>query len=199
MTRGLFGQLNEREADMAEIAALSANRLLGMINDLLDIGKFESGEMTASPVPTDVPPVLEGVAASLSALARLERKTILYEGPADSLEAETDPDLLRRIVENLTGNALRFSPPDSPVTITLTPEDDGFSVAVRDRGEGIPPEYLDRIFEKFVQVESRERGRKLGTGLGLTFCQHAARALGGEIGVESAPGEGSTFTVRLPG
>jgi signal transduction histidine kinase len=150
-------------------------------------------------VPTDVPPLLEGVVASLSALARLERKSLVYEGPEEPLEAETDPDLLRRIVENLTGNALRFSPPDSAVTITLRREDDGFSVAVRDRGEGIPPEYLERIFEKFVQVESRERGRKLGTGLGLTFCQHASKALGGEIGVESERGEGSTFTVRLPG
>ncbi len=142
--------------------------------------------------------MIAGVAGSLRPLAEMERKTISYQGPSDPVEVTTDPDLVRRIIENLTGNALRFSPPDSGVTITLRHEPAAFEVGVRDEGEGIPPEYIDRIFEKFVQVEGRDHGRKLGTGLGLTFCHYATQALGGTIRVESEPGEGSTFTVRLP-
>ena len=198
MARGLIGKLTPKEAEMARVAARSTDHLIGMISDLLDISKFEAGEMTASPRETSLGPVLEGVVESLDALARMEHKAMAFEGPPDAVEVTTDPDLLRRIVENLTGNALRFSPPHSTVRIALHRDGDAVEVAVRDEGEGIPPEYLDRIFEKFVQVEGRQRGRRLGTGLGLTFCQYAAQALGGTIRVESEPGCGSTFTVRLP-
>jgi signal transduction histidine kinase len=197
MAHGLLGKLVPEE-----LANLSTDRLIWMINDLLDISKIEAGELRPELTDVDLLEVAQAAASALGPLARLERKTIAIEPPPGPTVARADPDLVRRVLENLLGNALRFSPPDSQVTILVRPaaaaEGNLVELAVRDEGEGIPPEYLDRIFQKFVQVEGRKNGKKLGTGLGLTFCRLAAEALGGTIRVESEPGQGSTFTITIP-
>jgi signal transduction histidine kinase len=198
MAAGLMGVLKDDEHQMVEIAKLSSDRLLGMISDLLNIAKIEAGEMTPVPTEVDLTALATGTVNALRPLTSLERKgiEIMAEGPP--VVAQTDPDLVRRVIENLLGNALLFSPPGSTVTVSIATTEESIELAVRDRGEGIPPEYLDRIFERFVQVEGRQIGRKLGTGLGLTFCRLATDALGGAIRVESEHGKGSTFTVTLP-
>jgi signal transduction histidine kinase len=200
LSTGMIGKLSDEETEMVDIASQSSDRLLGMINDLLDISKFEAGELCPETTDVDLVGVAEGAMGALRPLANLEQKTIELVPPECGTHAQADPDLVRRILENLIGNALRFSPPGSVVRIGIAPSADGdmIELAVRDQGEGIPPEYQDRIFQKFVQVEGRRNGKKLGTGLGLTFCRLATDALGGVIRVESELGKGSTFFVALP-
>jgi signal transduction histidine kinase len=198
MAGGLMGQLKPDELQMVEIAKLSSDRLLGMIGELLDLAKFESGEMKPVLGDVDLTALADATTRALRPLASLERKGLEVAAERAPVVVRADADLVHRILENLLGNALRFSPPGSTVTVSIVETDDAVELAVRDRGEGIPPEYLERIFDRFVQVEGRREGRRLGTGLGLTFCRLAADALGGSIRVESVPREGSTFTVALP-
>jgi signal transduction histidine kinase len=103
---------------------------------------------------------------------------------------------VRRVLENLVTNALKFTPSGGLVEVSLSSSDGNIRVSVRDSGPGIPPEYHETIFEKFGQVQGE--GQQLGTGLGLAFCKLAVTAHGGEIGVESEVGKGSTFCFTLP-
>jgi len=113
---------------------------------------------------------------------------------------EGDVDILRRTLVNLLGNSIKFTPAGGTLTLSVALADDGHAMlfSVADTGEGIPDEALDRIFDKFGQVESRKGGRKMSTGLGLTFCKLAVGAHGGHIAVASVPGEGSTFSFTIP-
>jgi len=112
---------------------------------------------------------------------------------------QADEDKLRRTLVNLLGNSIKFTP-QGGVTLIISdhPEEGAIWFAVRDTGEGIPKDAFERIFEKFGQVETRKAGRKMSTGLGLTFCKMVAEAHGGRIWVESELGVGSVFTVAIP-
>ena len=111
-------------------------------------------------------------------------------------ELAVDPGVIRRVLQNLLSNAFKFAPPEGAVRIVLTSSAGEVRVAVSDNGPGIAPEYHERIFEKFGQVENSQSC--LGTGLGLTFCKMAVEAHGGRIGVVSEVGHGSTFWLALP-
>jgi len=109
-------------------------------------------------------------------------------------------DAIRRVIENLLGNTIKFTPSGGKVEVRAEWDAAGrrLTLAVTDTGEGIPEADLERIFDKFGQAESRKAGRKMSTGLGLTFCKMIAEAHGGSIRVESELGRGSTFTVEIP-
>ena len=109
-----------------------------------------------------------------------------------------DPEVIGRIVANLLGNALKFTPASGEVRVSAVPSANEVKINVADTGPGIPAEYRERIFEKFGQVEGQKEGKKHSTGLGLTFCKLAAEAHGGKIGVDSEVGHGSTFWFTLP-
>jgi signal transduction histidine kinase len=118
--------------------------------------------------------------------------------PADLRPMVSDPDLLGRVLANLLGNALKYSPASSPCEIGARSEDDRFVFWVADEGEGIPPDDIGRIFERFYQVDSSATRTHGGVGLGLSLVQEIVSALGGSVEVESEVGAGSTFTIRLP-
>ena len=109
-----------------------------------------------------------------------------------------DPDLLRRVIENLLDNAIRHAPEDSEIQMSAVRQDGSMELRVADRGPGIPPEMRDKIFERFIQLDVNERVTRTGRGLGLAFCKLAVEALGGTIWVEDAM-PGALFCVRLPG
>jgi signal transduction histidine kinase len=183
--------------------ALSGGETLaGMINDLLDISKMEAGEMKLE--CADFPPaaLLERVVCQLRPLARENELELVVEAEPDLPLLRADPEKVRRVMVNLVGNALKFTPREGSVTVRARPRDvdgaPGVLFSVTDTGEGIPKEAFGRIFEKFGQVETRKAGRKASTGLGLTFCKMAVEAHRGRIWVESDLGRGSTFFVAVP-
>ncbi len=181
-------------------AAIHAGLDLGdMISNLLDISKMESGELDPKLAPTPLIDIADSARERVGLLAE-EADLELVTQIEDGLTACADSDLLVRVVVNLLGNAIKFTPGDGTVSLQASARDDGMVlVAVRDTGEGIPPEELPRVFEKFSQVKREGKPIRKGTGLGLTFVKMAVEAHGGEIWVESQVGEGTVFSFTLPG
>ncbi len=188
----------ERTQELEDIdRALESGRAMSrLINTLLDVAKIESGELQLDAQDVSLVEVAQEAVRSLGALTREHRLDI--EEPAGPTRACLDRVLIRRVIENLVGNAVRFTPAGGQVTIRLRPAGDGCRIEVADSGIGVPPEFRERIFEKFGQVEGKEHRSRSATGLGLAFCKLAVDAHGGTIGVESEKGQGSTFWVELP-
>ncbi len=199
-TMEMVGDLNEDQQEMAGIAISGGETLLGMINDLLDVEKLESGLMQLEYSTLDASELIAGAASQVASLCEGKKLTLLREIAPGLPPFQGDESKLRRVLVNLLGNAIKFTPSGGTLTAAAKlGEDEGSLVfSVSDTGEGIPPEAFERIFEKFGQVESRQGGRMMSTGLGLTFCKLAIEAHGGHIGVESVPGEGSTFSFMIP-
>ena len=184
-------------------ALTGADRLLSMVNDMLDISKLEAGEMSLRRERFPIGEVMADAEAMVAALAREKRLELRTEPVPPENEqvlcVAADREKLRRVLVNLLGNAIKFTP--SGGTVTLRAEGDAggaVCVSVCDTGPGIPAQHLDRIFDKFYQAEAGRSGSVAATGLGLTFCKLAVEAHGGRIGVESTVGEGSRFWFTLP-
>jgi two-component system, sensor histidine kinase and response regulator len=192
----------EMERELVEVAMRGGERLLGMVNELLDLDRMGHGQM---PVSHQTFPVSEVVGEALCEVTRLAEERDLQldeklEEAPEPLQVIADPDLTRRVLVNLLGNAIRFTPKGGTVTVSarrMGTDGKLVELSVQDRGPGIPPEHQQRVFEAFYQVDPE--GTRLGnTGLGLAFCKLAVAAQGGAIGVESTPGHGSRFWFRLP-
>jgi len=184
---------------LLDIAMRGGDTLLGMINDLLDISKMEDGSMRLELETVNVSAVVQEVAEQMTPLARESQLDLSVEPIDESLTVSADAEKLRRTLTNLLGNAVKFTGAGGRVTVGAAATDAGMvRFFVRDAGEGIPAEAQERIFEKFGQVETRRAGRKMSTGLGLTFCKMVVESHGGRIWVESELGKGSTFLFELP-
>jgi signal transduction histidine kinase len=193
-----FGPLNETQREVTSMSARSGYRLLYLVNELLDISKMEGGRVTLQPREVDLRKTSEEAIEQVAVVHSSNQARIEIEYSNDLLPIRADEDLLRRVLINLLGNAIKFTPQDGHITLGIQPQESGVLMWVRDSGEGVPPEDQDRIFEKFGQVESRKAGRKMSTGLGLTFCKLAVEAHGGHIWLDSEPGQGSTFFFTIP-
>jgi len=194
----LVGDLNEIQTEMLGIAVDGGQILLGMINDLLDVEKMEQESVPLERTPLTAAGLIERATVQVAMLAQADGLTLAQQAALDLPPFSGDEDKLRRTLINLLGNAIKFTPAGGTVTASAEMGEGIVLFSVRDTGEGIPPEAFDRIFEKFGQVESRKAGRKMSTGLGLTFCKLAVEAHGGRIWVESRPGRGSAFFFTIP-
>jgi two-component system, sensor histidine kinase and response regulator len=191
-----YGGLNETQREMMTIAAGGGKTLLGMINDLLDVEKMESGSMQLEVATLSAAELVAGALRQVASLAESDQTALVSQIAADLPPFQGDEDKLCRTLVNLLGNAIKFTPAGGTVTIAAQHDDAaGILFSVRDTGNGIPSEAFERIFEKFGQVDPHH---KMSTGLGLTFCKLAVESHGGRIKVESAPGEGSTFSFTIP-
>ncbi len=175
-----------------------AARLSAMVQDLLSLSRLESSEQPLRREPVELGGLVETLAASLRPEA--ERRGLSLEvatGDAP-LSVYGDPEALRQLAANLLDNALKYTPSGGRVTVRAGRDGGGVTLEVQDTGPGIELQHQERIFERFYRVD-RGRSREVGgTGLGLSIVKHVARAHGGAVAVRSAPGQGSTFTVRLP-
>jgi len=188
----------------AEVAHQSARDLLGLIDDILDVSKLEAGKLQIEAIDFDFRPGIDNVVALLAPRARENNNQIVLD-VADSVPEHVigDPLRLRQILTNLIGNAIKFTENGIiTITLTATPLQNGefmLHCAIRDTGIGIAADQQGKLFEPFTQADASMTRRYGGTGLGLTICRHLVHLMGGEIGVVSALGEGSTFwfTVRV--
>jgi two-component system, sensor histidine kinase and response regulator len=189
------GALNESQQQLVTIAAGGGRTLLGMINDLLDVEKMESGATQLQYEELSATKLVAGAVAQVASLAADGDTKLVTEIAADFPPFAGDQNKLSRTLVNLIANAIKFTRVGT-VTITAARADaEHVRFAVRDTGDGIPAAAFARIFEKFGQLDARS---KVGTGLGLAFCKLAVEAHGGQIAVESTLGEGSTFSFTVP-
>jgi signal transduction histidine kinase len=196
----MMGDLNAEQREMQHITRKGGETLLGIINDLLDISKMENGALPLELREIAPADLIAAAVRQVAPLANSQNLTLAAELAPHLPRFVADEAKLLRTLVNLLGNALKFTLPGGTVKVAARPDHDGRSLlfSVHDTGEGIPSEAFGRIFEKFGQVESRHGGRTMSTGLGLTFCKLVVEAHGGHISVESAPGEGSTFSFTIP-
>ncbi|HMO58291.1 MAG TPA: GAF domain-containing protein [Roseiflexaceae bacterium] len=206
LTKGVSGELNKEQLNILSIAGTSAVQMLDMINMLLDISRLEAGRMPLNLAIRNPADLIAHATRQLAALATDRKIVIQHDIAPDLPQLMLDGNLVTRVLQNLLANALKFSGRNSIVLVRAFTSDlhgherqngsppAAVTIAVSDRGVGIAPQDLDKIFTKFGQVGER-RG---GSGLGLTFCKLAIEAHGGMIWVESSPGNGSTFFFCVP-
>jgi PAS domain S-box-containing protein len=175
---------------------ISAERLLALINDILDLAKVEAGRIEIHPVTFALEPLIHDCLHTIEPMLRAEVE-VLEDLSPDLPPLTADRDRLRQILTNLLGNAVKFTEKGS-IKVTARRRGDEIVIAVADTGIGIPALALDRIFEEFHQVHGGTTRQYGGTGLGLSISRHFARLLGGDITVESAAELGSTFNVSIP-
>jgi signal transduction histidine kinase len=183
---------------MADIAVSNSDRLVRLINDLLDIQKIEAGTLSMTRTPLALRPLLEQTLLSTYDYGRQYDITFALECPDGAVLVRTDRDRLMQVLTNLLSNAAKFSPPGETVTVRVILHQERVRIAVSDRGPGIPSDFQARIFEKFAQADSSSTRQSGGTGLGLSIAKALIERLGGRIGFETATGVGTTFYVDLP-
>ena len=193
------GGLDERDTAKRFLSRIRANadRMAALVDDLLELSRLESGAQPSSSEPLDGSAVAADVIASFAKIA--SRKSIaLLAVPAETPPVSGDSDRLRRILEHLVDNALKYTPDGGRVTLRVGSSGEGALIAVEDTGPGIAAEHLPRLFERFYRVDTA-RSRELGgTGLGLSIVKHLAESMGASVRVTSVPGEGSRFEIHLP-
>jgi signal transduction histidine kinase len=181
---------------LARIGA-SAHHLVGLIDQILSLSRIEAGREQVNRQTVDVAAVLDAAAAMAAPQAQEKGLAFVVRPPATPATIATDPAKLRQILVNLLSNAVKFTD-RGEVQLAADAHDGVVDFSVRDTGVGIDAEHLERIFEPFWQVEQRTAHRPPGTGLGIDVSRRLAELLDGTLTVESAPGVGSTFTLRLP-
>jgi PAS domain S-box-containing protein len=182
---------------LVRVALSNTDRLIRIVNDILDMSKIEAGEMMVSPRPTRLQPIIDDSVKSIEALARDAGVTIVQPNHRVG-QVVADPDRTIQILVNLLSNAVKHAPSGSTVEVTAAREGGDAAIAVHDHGPGIPAHKVDFIFEPFTQLDSSDTRRIAGTGLGLTIARALAEKQGGAIRVASREGEGATFTLTLP-
>jgi signal transduction histidine kinase len=189
------GKLDMELTESIDAARKVAIDMTDMVSDLLDVSRLEVGKMPLELAPVDVGALVVEAIGAAGAAARVR---IRVEPPADKLRVVCDAGVIRRVIANLVGNAVKFTPVSGQISVLVRGDGAEVRVEVADTGPGIPREYHEKVFEKYGQVEAARHGAKHSTGLGLTFCKLAVEAHGGRVGLESAVGKGSTFWLLLP-
>ncbi len=202
LSKGLVPIQSEQGLQLLRLAAEQSQRLVRLVNDILELERLESGKSSLQKHPLDTQELTGQVADLFRLTAKQAGITLEVSDPGFAIVA--DCDRLNQVLTNLIDNAIKFSPADTTIWLTvesrqgMTDNAPAILFRLRDQGRGIPAEKCATIFDRFVQVDASDSREKGGTGLGLTICQNIIEQHGGTIGVESTPGEGSCFYFTLP-
>jgi PAS domain S-box-containing protein len=190
------GGATPQQTDVQRVARSSTQRMLTLVNAILDVSRLESGQMPLNREPLALAPLAQTVIDLQQPLAQEKSLSLTSRVLADLPPVSADPALIQRVLENLVGNAVKFTPEHGCVQLSAAaaPGDGEVVVTVRDNGPGLSPETRGTVFQKFMTGRHSERG----SGLGLAFCKLAVEAHGGRIWVESEPGHGAAFCFSLP-
>ena len=197
-------ELAAETADPAEKASYigdaheSANRLIGLVNDLLDLSRLESGKLPVTVEPVRLREMTEAVVGELATLVREKRHVLDVESIPDLPVAMLDGQLTRQVILNLVSNAIKYTPPGGRIAIRISREDGSLRWSIQDNGIGVPPSSQKRLFEKFFRAENAHAVDTEGTGLGLYLVRLIVERLGGRIACESEEGRGTIFYFNLP-
>jgi signal transduction histidine kinase len=189
------GKLSPTEAKFVAEAQRGADKMRDMITTLLDVGRLEAGQMPLRLQAHDVAQVARKAASHFSPV--LKDRHLRCDVPSEPVIVNCDADVVRRVLENLISNAIKFTKPDGTIRVNVQRHETDVTISVSDDGQGIPPDQHKHIFEKFGQTDSGAQ-QKNSTGIGLAFCRLAVEAHEGKIGVQSELGKGTTFSFTLP-
>ncbi len=191
---GYAGPIPDSVRELLEIGQAAVDRLIRLINDILDISKIEAGKIELSLEIQNPHDLLRRAVSGLRNYAESASVNLVIEsaGPVSPIMA--DRDRMEQVLTNLLSNAIKYAPAGTAVEANVTELDRKVRFSIRDHGPGIPPDKLDQVFDKFLQLE----GSKKGTGLGLAICRALVREHGGDIWVRSEPGQGACFEFELP-
>jgi signal transduction histidine kinase len=193
-----YFQNNEQQVKLLTIAHANAERMLLLINDILDFSKLESASLPMTIERQRLEPVVRQAAHNLRMLIEERRIQLELELPADLPDTLIDAHRIAQVLTNLLSNAIKFSPAGGRIEVAVRPYGKALRVEVRDHGEGIASKDVPKLFRKFQQIDSGATRKVGGTGLGLVICKGIVEQHGGQVGVESEPGVGSTFWFTIP-
>ena len=198
LSEQMFGELNAKQLEYLDDIRSSGRHLLALINDILDLSKVEAGRMELVLTHFSLPEAIESGMTMVRERAARQGIELALKVDLQQDVIEADERKIKQVLFNLLSNAVKFTPPGGHVTVTARDDADNVEISVRDSGIGIDKEDQVRIFEAFQQAERGPARAQEGTGLGLGLARRFVELHGGTISVESEPGQGSTFTVRLP-
>ncbi|MBI5134167.1 MAG: HAMP domain-containing protein [Candidatus Taylorbacteria bacterium] len=196
---GDAGALSEDQKHFIERIYEGTDRMINLVSLLLQIARVEARRLKVEPVSTDLKHLTNGVALSLKAnLDAKSHKVVVSSEPADLPPVPIDQEIFWQVVQNLLSNAIRYSPEQSVISVSMVKKGDLIEYSVKDQGIGIPDDEKSRIFEKFYRAENALKYVPEGSGLGLVLVRSLVEGWGGRIWFESKEGEGTTFTFTLP-
>ena len=195
---GRHGPLGATVREQGELMERNGQRLLRLINQVLDLSRLQAGAVTLARTPRDLGAFVRTTTLAFAPLAERRRIAIAVEAPPAPVPVAFDGEQLEKVLLNLLSNAFKFTDPGGRVLVTVRADGDDAVVAVRDTGIGIDADVLPRVFDRFWQADASATRRHEGTGIGLALAKELVELHGGTIGVASTVGAGSTFTVRLP-
>ncbi len=195
---GEAGEINEIQREFLSIVKQNSDRLVELINDMLDISRIESGRIHLKIQPLDICDLIAGAVDTFQAVSDQSGHKLLPKAPADLPKVAGDRDRVGQVLMNFISNAIKYSPEGGSVTVKAKIEGDTVVVAITDQGIGIAKEDQAKLFTKFYRVDSSLTREIGGTGLGLSICKSIIELLGGKVGVKSTAGKGSTFWFSLP-
>ena len=200
LDQGMAGELPPDVAGLIHIASQSCERLMRMVNDLLDVQKIEAGKMMYERTAQPLAPLARQVADVMAGQARSCGVTLRLDLPpgSETMLAQIDHDRMMQVLSNLVSNAIKFTPRDKSVTIGLAQRPGWARMMVTDEGPGIAPAFQPRVFERFAQADGADSRQRGGSGLGLSISKAIVEEHGGTIGFETHAGLGTRFTVELP-
>ena len=196
---GATGKLPDAAERLLAIAQANSQRLVRLVNDILDIEKMESGRIAFHFKRVEARALVEQAIEANRGFADGFGVRVRLDPASTAGEVHADPDRLVQVVTNLLSNAIKFSPPDGEVVAAIQQRDELVRISVRDHGPGIPGDFRPHMFEKFAQADATDARRKGGTGLGLSIVKQIVARLGGTVDFEDAPGGGTVFNVDLVG
>jgi len=197
LAAGRMGQLSPQAQRMVGIAVSNTDRLVRLVNNILDIERLESGEITLDKQMCDAAAIMSAAADVMRPMA--EKAGISLSVTPVEVQMWADPDRITQVMTNLLSNAIKYSPQKGTVWLTAELRSNEILFVVKDQGRGIPTDKLESIFQRFQQVDASDAREKGGTGLGLAICLSIARQHGGNVWVKSKLGEGSSFFFTVPG
>jgi PAS domain S-box-containing protein len=196
LNSGMMGEANEKADNLLRIALTNSDRLVRLINDILDLERIQNGREPLAFKPTQLAGVVKQAVDDLQPMADAAGVKLIHD--TTQVEVTADPDRLLQVITNLLSNAVKFSPPNSPVSVMLRPGATGVILSVIDHGRGIPADKLETVFGRFQQVDASDSRQRGGSGLGLAICRTIVLQHSGRIWAERNPVRGSTFRVFLP-
>ena len=195
---GAVGDLPAKMRQLIDIAYSNSERLIRLINDILDIEKIESGKIVVNMQTHALMPLIEQALAANKGYAEQHGVRFVLAQRLDAAMVNVDADRLMQVMANLLSNAAKFSPPNAAVSIHVSAVDNRVRIAVTDSGPGVPESFQGKIFQKFTQADASDTRQKGGTGLGLAISKILVERMHGSIDFESTPNQGSTFFFELP-